>query len=84
MHLPRRYHRAAMLLLGLVIGCATAKPDLRTPMPEQFTPPPEDDLRYSQPIEYPKELLNKPPVKPAAPGSGFGKGGGAPGGVGMP
>jgi hypothetical protein len=73
-----------MLLLGLVvIGCATAKPDLRTPMPEQFAGPPEDDPRYSQPIEYPKELLNKPPVKPTSPGDKF-KGGGAPGNLGMP
>ena len=61
-----RICRAAMIIA--LVGCAAARPNLRTPMPETIAAPPEDDVRYSQPVEYPKELLNRPPVKPQAPG----------------
>jgi hypothetical protein len=72
---PSRRHRwSAYVLLGLVVGCATARPDLKTPMPEQFSPPPDDDPRYSKPFEYPKELLNRPPVKSSGAGGMPGKG----------
>ncbi|MFL5328437.1 MAG: hypothetical protein ACJ8C4_05940 [Gemmataceae bacterium] len=89
MFLPRRYCRFAAVLLGLVVGCAAAKPNLKTPQPEQFTPPPDDDPRFSKPFEYPKDLLNKPPVKPSTPGmpgvGGKGPSGGmGGGGGGMP
>lgn len=58
-------------------GCKAPGPDLKTPMPEQFVQPPDDDPRYSRPLEYPKELLNKPPVKSSNPNdkSGGFKGG---------
>jgi hypothetical protein len=58
-------------ILGLSIfgvGCSTPAPVLRTPHPEVLAVPPEEDERYSKPVEYPKELLNKPPVKPSTPG----------------
>ena len=62
-----------LLLRGLLtatlvlVGCKAPGPDLKTPTPEQFILPPEDDARYSKPLEYPKELLNKPPAKSGNP-----------------
>jgi hypothetical protein len=66
----------------LVVGCSAPGPQLRTPQPEQIAVPPEDDPRYSKPLEYPKELLNKPPVKPTTPTGVQGMRGGGPGGPG--
>jgi hypothetical protein len=68
-----------------LVGCKAPGPDLKTPIPEQFILPPEDDPRYSKPLEYPKELLNKAPAKPTNPNGspGFKGGpsfGGGPGG----
>jgi hypothetical protein len=54
-------------VLLAAVGCSTPAPVLKTPVPETIAVPPEDDARYSNPIDYPKELLNKPPVKPASP-----------------
>lgn len=45
------------LLLGLV-GCTTPEPSLKPPLREEFTIPPTDDPRFSQPVSYPKETLN--------------------------
>jgi hypothetical protein len=46
-------------LLGLA-GCQSAEVRTRPPKPpEDYTPPPEQDLRFSQPTEYPKDTLNK-------------------------
>jgi hypothetical protein len=61
--------RAAGMVLtaAAALGCSAPGPNLRTPQPEQITVPPEDDPRYSRPLEYPKELLNRPPVKPSNP-----------------
>lgn len=76
-------------------GCSTSNgPNLRTPMPEQYTLPPTDDSRFSQPMSYPKDVLNQEPIKatppgklpsqqgPIAPGGGpgMGRGGSTPGG----
>jgi hypothetical protein len=74
-------------VFAAAIGCATPKgPNLRTPMPEQFNVPPGDDSRFSQPISYPKDVLNQEPVKPTSPNKlpGQGPGGGmaSPGGMG--
>ena len=52
-----------------VVGCASSGgPNVRTPMPEQYTLPPADDSRFTQPVSYPKEVLNQEPIKPASPG----------------
>lgn len=74
--------------MGLMVmaGCQTAPPVLRTPQPEQLVVPPEDDPRFSQPMQYPKELLNRPPVKPTSPNGPTGPRGSGPmsGAGGMP
>jgi hypothetical protein len=83
-----------MAALGGALGCSTSNgPNLRTPVPEQYTLPPADDSRFTQPISYPKDVLNQEPIKapsagklpsqqgPIAPGGGGGLGrGGTPGG----
>lgn len=84
MSLEKQLFVRGLLLANLVlVGCKVPGPDLRTPMPEQFVLPPEDDARYSRPLEYPKELLNKPPAKSTNPNGmpGF-KGGPSMGGPG--
>lgn len=57
-------------IVAVTVGCASAPkgPILRTPMPEQFNGPPADDPRFSQPISYPKDVLNQEPVKATPPG----------------
>jgi hypothetical protein len=73
------------------LGCATSRgPDLKTPIPEQYSLPPADDSRFTQPVSYPKDVLNQDTIKPAAGGklpsqqapmpSPGGMGRGAPGG----
>ena len=84
MSLGKRSILRGLLLAGLaLVGCKAPGPDLKTPAPEQFILPPEDDPRYSRPLEYPKELLNKPPAKSTNPNGmpGF-KGGPSVGGPG--
>jgi hypothetical protein len=52
----------AVSLLGLVglWGCETTREQVRPPKPpEEFRAPPEDDPRYSRPMEYPKELMDQ-------------------------
>jgi len=87
MHLAMRTGKLCLwLLAGLAVaGCRAPGPVLKTPTPEEFTVPPDDDPRYSRPLEYPKELLNKPPVKPANPNglNGIKGGSGAGGGPNM-
>jgi hypothetical protein len=66
------------LAFGGAVGCATTRgPDLKTPMPEQYNLPPADDARFSQPVSFPKEVLNQEPIKAPSP---TGKPGGGPGG----
>jgi hypothetical protein len=82
MFLGKRFILRGLFVAGLALtGCKAPGPDLKTPVPEQFILPPEDDPRYSKPLEYPKELLNKPPAKSTNPNSmpGF-KGGPSMGG----
>jgi hypothetical protein len=55
------------LAFGGFLGCTPPGPNLKTPYREQIVAPPEDDPRFSQPIAYPKEVLNKGPVKPEDP-----------------
>jgi len=51
-------------VLGGALGCSTSGgPNLRTPVPEQYALPPADDARFSQPVSYPKEVLNQEPIK---------------------
>jgi hypothetical protein len=55
-------------LFSGALGCATSTaPNLRTPTPEQFAVPPAGDARFSQPISYPKDVLNQEPAKPTSP-----------------
>lgn len=64
-------YRAAVLATCLAgaLGCASSRgPDLKTPVPEQYVLPPESDSRFSQPPEYPREVLNKEPIKAPPPG----------------
>jgi hypothetical protein len=78
---------------GGTLGCATSKgPNLQTPVPEQYNLPPTDDSRFTQPVSYPKDVLNQEPIRPASAGKlpsqqapmpgagGMGGRGGAPGG----
>jgi hypothetical protein len=70
------------LVFGGFLGCTPPGPNLKTPYREQIVAPPEDDPRFSQPIAYPKDVLNKGPVKPEDPSKlpsqrpQFGPGGG--------
>lgn len=84
----RGMHYAILASLIFGVGCSTPAPVLRNPQPEVLAIPPDGDERYSKPVEYPKELLNKPPVKPTTPGGkpNLRSGGGpsmGPGGPGM-
>jgi hypothetical protein len=49
----------ALLQLGLV-GCTLTESQIKPPKPpEEFKAPPEDDPRYSRPIEYPKDTMDE-------------------------
>jgi hypothetical protein len=73
----RRWLRLIGLATALGGGCTTSHgPNLKTPMPEQYTLPPTDDSRFAEPVSYPKDVLNQEPIKPASPS----KVGGGPGG----
>ena len=52
-----------VLLFG-VSGCWTTQPELKPPkQPEVIAVPPQEDARFSQPIQYPKGTLNQEPTK---------------------
>jgi hypothetical protein len=74
-------------LVGLA-GCSSPNAQLRPPKPpEEYVVPPEEDLRFSQPPEYPKELLNKDNlIQPKNSTGGPGNPGGAngPNGLSVP
>jgi hypothetical protein len=54
---------------GGAIGCTTPKgPNLLTPVPEQYNVPPVEDARYTDPVSYPKDVLNQEPIKSASAG----------------
>jgi hypothetical protein len=65
----RRLHWLG-IILWFVAGCWTTEPSLKPPPhPEEYIVPPEDDSRFSSPIEYPRgtlnnDLLKKPPAGP--------------------
>jgi hypothetical protein len=62
----------------LTMGCPS-EPQLRPPkQPENFTPPPDDDPRFSSPVKYPDKLLNQDTL------IGPKDNGGGPGGQGNP
>ena len=68
-----------VLVLGLG-GCWTTQPELKPPkQPERYAVPPQDDARFSQPIQYPKGTLNQEPAKktikndPNNPAGGMGR-----------
>jgi hypothetical protein len=57
-----RFWGAMGMLLSVLAGCHWTNPNqaLRPPKhPEEYTVPPEDDLRFCQPPQYPKDVLNK-------------------------
>ena len=68
--------RRIRLLLGLGLlaglglgGCSWSQKEVRPlPPPEEFKAPPEDDPRYGNPLEYPKETLDQDPLKKAKEG----------------
>src|SRR5262249_24191230 len=73
--------------LGCLTGCKPTTNQLRPPKPpEEYAIPPEDEARFSQPPEYPKDTLNKDNlIRPkdsssGLPGAGGPAGAGAPGG----
>jgi hypothetical protein len=77
---------------GGIVGCTPPGPNLKAPMPEQYTLPPADDARFSSPPSYPKETLNQdlpksstgtpkmPSQLPSMGGGPGGPGAGRPGG----
>ena len=52
------------LLAGLgLAGCTWTQKEVRPPPPpEEFKAPPENDPRYANPHEYPKETLDQDPL----------------------
>jgi hypothetical protein len=55
---------AAALVLA---GCKTTDPTRPPKPPEEYTVPPAEDARYSQPPRFPKGTLNAERVPVAAP-----------------
>jgi hypothetical protein len=55
---------ALLLLIHLgMLGCATTEPQLKPPKPpEEYNSPPDNDRRYSGPVEYPKEVMETDPL----------------------
>ncbi len=57
-------------MLGLLLlihvgmsGCATTEPQIKPPkQPEEYNAPPDNDKRYTGPIEYPKETMDTDPL----------------------
>ncbi len=48
------------VLLVALGGCALTEKEVKPPHPpEEFRAPPENDPRYSKPIEYPKETMDQ-------------------------
>jgi hypothetical protein len=69
-------------LLGLT-GCNSTEPRVRPPKPpEEYAVPPNEELRFAQPPEYPKDLLNGDNLIRPKDNSNPGMGPGGPGGPG--
>jgi hypothetical protein len=83
-----------LVALGGLAGCKpTTTNQLRPPKPpEEYNIPPDEESRFSQPPEYPKDTLNKdnlirPKDSSTGPPGSPGSGSGAPGsnrGMSMP
>ena len=58
------------LLAGLGLGgCSWSTKEVRPPPPpEEFKAPPENDPRYGNPVEYPKDSLEQDPMQKAKDG----------------
>jgi hypothetical protein len=54
---------ASLAAVGAAAGCTPPGPNLKSPVAEQYAVPPEDDPRFSSPLAYPKETLNREPPK---------------------
>jgi hypothetical protein len=84
------FWKGVSLLLTAFAGLAGCTPynHLRPPKPpEDFSLPPQNDARYSMPVEYPKDTLNQDTIgakngSPTGPGGPGGPGGGMGGGRG--
>lgn len=74
-----------LAVLLAIVGCQTSRPGFRKPpLVEEYVLPPADDSRFSNPVSYPRETLQKDLPKPGAkepiqpgmppPGSRFGSG----------
>jgi hypothetical protein len=50
------------VLLGLS-GCQSSEPNLKPILAEDYTVPPEEDARFSEPPAFPKETLNSGSLK---------------------
>ena len=69
--------RRIRLLLGLGLlaglglgGCSWSQKEVRPPPPpEEYNAPPENDPRYGNPQESPKETLDQDPLKKGKDGS---------------
>jgi hypothetical protein len=54
-----------LLLLGTIglVGCESTSHQVQPPKPpEEFRDPPENDPRYSGPIQYPRDTLDQDPL----------------------
>src|SRR5262245_46428356 len=67
------------LLWLALLGCNTTPAVVNAPPPDEYRLPPEDDPRFSQPPNYPRDVLNQGPTKKNYGGPGPG-GMGGPGG----
>jgi hypothetical protein len=84
----------SLVRLGLLVavmlphsGCQWFKtaPDLRPPkQPENYTPPPDNDPRFSSPVKYPDRLLNQDMTGPKDSTGGLSGPGMGSGGAGRP
>jgi hypothetical protein len=70
----------------ILAGCASSDPHKAPKHPEEFTVPPSEDARYSQPPTFPKDAMNQDrnplavydgnPLKGSKGGAGVGRSGG--------
>lgn len=79
---------ACPVTLMALLGCLSTDHQKPLPPQEEFKVPPLEDKRFSQPVQYPKNLLNNEPLKKATltkdgkNPSSFKQGGAGPGGPG--
>jgi hypothetical protein len=67
MHRIRDLLGVLLLIHAGMLGCASTEPQIKPPkMPDEFNAPPDNDRRYNQPIEYPKEVMDQDPLQKKA------------------